>query len=269
MLRGRNLMRAINVNAPDAQGVRPEPLVGTVTQFESTGRSRSDRMTVGLQYRVPQRRIFMGGQYTLGQLKNHADSAMSLPANSLDPDAEWGPSAQDIRHRINWNFNVPFVWATRVNVNGDVRSAAPYNITTGRDDNLDGVVNDRPAGYTRNSARGAARFDMSVRLSRNVAFGPKRGTPAGPGRDIGFAQGPGGRGGQGGPGGGFPGGGRGPDAFGGAAQRFSAELWVSASNIFNRVNYLTFAGNQLSQLFGQPTSASQPRRLEMGINFRF
>jgi len=264
MLRGRNLMRAINVNAPDADGVRPEPTVGVVTQFESTGRSQSDRLSVGLQYRVPRRRIFMGGNYTLGQLKNYADSATSLPANSLDPNAEWGPSRQDIRHRVNWNLNVPFVFATRLNVNGLAQSAAPYNLTTGLDNNQDGIVNDRPAGITRNSARGADRFDMSVRLSKSFTFGPKRGTPAGPGRAVGFAQGPGGPGGRGPGGGGF-----GPDTFGGAAQRFTAELFINASNVFNYVNYLTFVGNQRSPLFGQATSAAAPRRFETGINFRF
>jgi hypothetical protein len=275
-LRGRNLMRAINANAPDAEGIRPEPTVGVVTQFESTGRSQSDRLTVGLQYRAPRRRIFMGGNYTLGQLKNHADSATSLPANSLDPDAEWGPSRQDIRHRVNWNFNMPFVFATRLNVTGVAQSAAPYNITTGLDNNQDGIVSDRPEGVTRNSARGADRFDMSVRLSKSFTFGPRRGTPAGPGGGgVARDQGPGGQGGQGGPGGpggrGNPGGGGGlgPDTFGGAAQRFTAELWISASNVFNYVNYLTFVGNQRSPLYGQPTSAAQPRRFETGINFRF
>jgi len=265
MLRGRNLMRAINVNAPDADGVRPEPTVGVVTQFESTGRSQSDRLTTGLQYRMPRRRVFIGGNYTLGQLRNYADSATSLPANSLDPNAEWGPALLDVRHRVNWNFNVPFVLAMRLNVTGVAQSAAPYNITTGLDGNQDGIVNDRPAGVTRNSARGAQRFDMSVRLSRTLAFGPSRGTPAGPGRAVGLAQGPGGRGG-----GDNPGGGRGPDAFGGAAaQRFTADLWISASNVFNYVNYLTFVGNQRSPLYGQATSASQPRRFETGVNFRF
>ena len=109
LLRGRNQLRSLNVNAPDAFGVRPEPNVGTVTQFESTGRSASDRLNVNLNYRVPQRRIFMNVSYTLGQAKNHADNALSLPANSLNPDAEWGPSSQDVRHRLNamLNFGLP------------------------------------------------------------------------------------------------------------------------------------------------------------------
>jgi hypothetical protein len=276
LLRGRNMMRAVNANAPDAFGVRPEPAIGTVTQFESTGRSQSDRMAVGLNYRVPQQRIFMGTSYILGQVKNHADSATSLPANSLNPDAEWGPSFQDVRHRINWNVNVPFVYGLRGSVNGTAQSASPYNITTGQDDNLDGVVNDRPAGVGRNAARGAARFDLSLRLSRNFAFGPSGATTGGPGggRQGGgggrgaaaggpqLQQGPGGPGGPGGaPGGGGAG-------FGGAG-RFNVEVWASANNVLNRVNYVNFVGNVQSRLFGQATSAAQPRRIELGMNFRF
>ena len=302
LLRGRNLMRAVNINTPDAFGVRPEPSVGTVTQFESTGRSQSDRLNVSLNYRVPQRRIFMGGNYTLGQVKNHADSATSLPANSLDPDAEWGPSFQDVRHRMNAMINVPLLLGTRVNVNANAQSASPYNITTGTDTNLDGVVNDRPAGVGRNSARGSARFDMSLRLSRNFSFGPRRGGagqgggqgggqrgggqpgggggfqgggPGGPGGG-GFGPPPGGGGapqiagpgGPGGPGGGGPGGGGG-NPFANANQRFSAEVWISANNVLNRVNYLNYVGNMLSPFFGSATSAAQARRVEVGMNFRF
>jgi hypothetical protein len=288
MLRGRNLMRAVNINTPDEFGVRPEPGVGTVTQFESTGRSLSDRLNVNLNYRVPQKRIFMGGNYTLGQVKNHADSATQLPANSLDPDAEWGPSFQDVRHRVNAMINVPLFLGSRVSVNANAQSASPYTITTGEDDNLDGVVNDRPAGVGRNSARGSARFDMSLRLSRNFSFGPQRtqaggqgggqggqrGGPGGPGGAPG--GGPGGGGGfgppaggaapqlgQGGPGG--PGGGGPPNGTG----RFTAEVWISANNVLNHVNYVNYVGNIQSRFFGQATSAAQARRVEVGMNFRF
>jgi hypothetical protein len=278
VLRGRNLMRSVNINAPNALGVRPEPGVGTVTQFESTGRSASDRLNVSLNYRVPQRRIFLGGNYTLGQVRNHADGATSLPADSLNPDAEWGPSNQDIRHRVNFNFNMPFVYGMRATVNGNTQSAAPYNITTGRDDNLDGIVNDRPAGVGRNAGRGAARFDMSFRLSRNISFGSQSATGGGGrqggggGGQTGGAPGGGRQALQQGPGGG--GGGRGPGGPGGdggfgGTGRFTAELWVSANNVLNRVNYLNFVGNQLSPFFGRATSAAQPRRIEMGLNFRF
>jgi len=283
MLRGRNQMRAVNANAPDEFGVRPEPAIGTVTQFESTGRSMTDRLNVNLNYRVPQKRIFMGGNYTLGQVKNHADSATTLPANSLDPNAEWGPSFQDVRHRVQAMINVPFFLGARINAQGQAQSASPYNITTGVDNNLDGVVNDRPDGVGRNSARGTARFDMSLRLSRQFAFGPQRAQTGGGGA----GRGGNGRGGNGGnapggfPGGGNPqfgqgggpggpgGGGGGNFNNGGGSQRFSAEVWVSANNALNHVNYVNYVGNMLSPFFGRATSAAQARRVEVGMNFRF
>jgi hypothetical protein len=35
------------------------------------------------------------------------------------------------------------------------------------------------------------------------------------------------------------------------------------------VNYGSYSGNMLSEFFGQPTSAQQPRRLTVGSAFRF
>jgi len=283
MLRGRRLMRSVNVNAPGPDGVRPEPNIGNVTQFESTGRSQSDRLTVNMNYRVPNRRIFMGGNYTLGQVKNHADSATALPANSLDPNAEWGPSFQDVRHRVNAQANFPFFAGTRINGNVNAQSATPFTITTGVDNNLDGVVNDRPAGVGRNTARGTARVDVGMRVSRTFSFGQRGGTTGGPvaggapgggGRRGGAPGGGGlpagaapqfGQGGPGGPGGRNNGGGNPFNDNG----RFSAEVWISANNLLNNVNYLNYVGNQLSPFYLQPTSAAQARRIEVGMNFRF
>ncbi|MEQ1761115.1 MAG: hypothetical protein ABL986_22635, partial [Vicinamibacterales bacterium] len=73
----------------------------------------------------------------------------------------------------------------------------------------------------------------------------------------------------GGPGGG--GGGGGAFGFGGAQanQRFTVEFYAQATNLLNRTNYLNFSGNQQSPFYSLPTSASQPRRLEVGMQFRF
>ena len=57
--------------------------------------------------------------------------------------------------------------------------------------------------------------------------------------------------------------------FNGGAQRFSTEVWISANNVLNRVNYLNFVGNQLSPFRNTATSAAQARRVEVGMNFRF
>ena len=240
-IRGRNQMRSRNINAPDALGVRPEPNIGTVTQIESTGRTSNDRLNVNMSYRVPAKRLFMNANYTLATMKNVADNALSLPANSLDPDAEWGPASQDIRHRFNAMVTFPLWLGLRANVNTHASSAAPYTITTGRDDNGDGVSNDRPPGVGRNGARGAARWELSTRASKAIGFGGQRSSE---------------RGGRGSAG----------DA---ADQRFNVEFYVQAFNVLNRINYVNFSGNLQSPFFGQPTSAAQARRVEVGTQLRF
>jgi outer membrane receptor for ferrienterochelin and colicin len=294
MLRGHRRIRSININAPDEFGNRPDPAVGTVTQYESTGRSVTDRLTLGGNYRFPQRRIFVNMNYTLGRVKNHADSETSLPANSLDPDAEWGPSRQDVRHRLQGTINVPIMLGLRANLNVNAQSATPYTITTGRDDNRDGVSNDRPIGVGRNTARGTATFTTNLRVSRAFALGGQRtgggfpggrGGPGGPGGGIGpggpagggagaslgetflaQGQGGGGRGGGGRAGGGGRGGNQGDAAFN---SRYMMELFVTADNLFNRVNYGGYSGNLLSPYYGLPTMAQRPRQVLIGMQFRF
>ena len=55
--RGYGILRSMNVNAP-VDGVRPDPLTGNVTEISSTGERAQDRITVGLNWRIPSRRIF-------------------------------------------------------------------------------------------------------------------------------------------------------------------------------------------------------------------
>jgi hypothetical protein len=62
------------------------------------------------------------------------------------------------------------------------------------------------------------------------------------------------------------GGGPGP---GGGNDRFALEFYVQGYNILNRTNFMNFSGNLLSPFFGNPTSAAQARRLEVGMQFRF
>jgi carboxypeptidase family protein len=256
MLRGRNQMRARDINTPDPiTGLRPEPAISSVTQFESTGRSARDSFNVNIGYAIPRRQMNLGMNYTLARYRNHADNATQLPVDSYHPDLEWGPSSQDIRHRLQANLFLPPVRGFRLTLNGLVyQSGAPYNITTGVDDNHDLVINDRPLDATgkvigRNSARGAARWgDISMRLGRAFVFG---GSPP-------RAQQ------QGGPRGGGGGGG-----FQQANARFNLEFFAQADNVLNRVNFTNYAGTMTSRLFGQPTAASQARRVQLGFQFRF
>jgi hypothetical protein len=268
MLRSRDQMRSINLNQPFISGEtvdfrgdvvpvysRPDESVGNITQFESTGRSNSDRYTFNYNYRLPRFNNFFGGNYTLGFAKNDTDSATSLPVDSNNLAAEWGIARSDVRHRLQTQFNFPLVYGVRLNGNVNAQSASPYNITTGLDTNKDGVFNERPDGVARNTARGTGTWTMNLRLQKQFNIGA---LPTGGSPQVFQQRGNGG----GGRGGGFNG-------NNGTASRYNVELFVSADNVFNHVNYGGYSGNQLSKLFGKPTSAQTARRIQVGMGFRF
>ena len=248
VLRGRNLMRSLNVNAP-VDGVRPNPAFGDITQFESTGKSSSDRLTIGTRIRMQmknQQPAMFNVSYTFGHEKNFADGATSLPSDNLNPDVDWGPSRQDIRHRLQVQAQAPILFGVRGNVNLNVSSGVPYNMTTGRDDNDDGAFNDRPEGVTRNSLRGDTTWGLNLNLSRRFSLSGVSTPVRGGGQGFG---GPGGRG----------------NAGGGK----SMELFVQAQNVLNHVTRTGYTGNLLSPFFGTATSVGQPRDVNLGVRFNF
>ena len=272
MLRGRHTMRSRNINAP-VNGVRPNPAFGDITQFESTGRTQSDRLQLSTNFRlqVRQQPSQLRFTYTLGQEKNFADSATSLPTDNLNPDVDWGPARQDIRHRFQVQGQVPLVYGIRFSPTFNAQSGVPYNMTTGFDDNNDGAFNDRPAGVTRNSLRGDWTWSFNLNVTKRVNLGPlpTQGTPGrAQGNGVNFAQ-------QGG--GGFAGGGQGGQGgFGGnrgggnqGNSRYSMEIFARANNVLNHVSPQGYTGNLSSRFFGLATGVSDARDVNVGIRFNF
>ncbi len=262
--RGDTELRSRNINAPIAGAGRPNPEIGNEAQIEATGRVAQDRLHVNLNFSKPQRHIFAGLNYILSSTKNDSDSPLALPSDSNDPDVDYGPSAQDARHRLFAiaSFGLPLklrtLWMSQF------VSALPYNIITGLDNNLDSVTNDRPPGVGRNSARGSASWNLNARLSRAFSFGPPREGDQGP-------MPPGGgpirmRGGRGG-------GGDGPRVMMSSmdpdAGRYSVEFYVQAFNVLNHTNFTTYAGSLRSPFFGDPVAAAPARRIELGVQFGF
>ena len=144
---------------PLAQHQRPGPRrapgddVGQHHVFETTGEAESQGLDVNFNFNYQPRRLFGVIGYTIGERNNYTDGALSLPVDSNDLEAEWGPASDDIRHRIFGFFNTELFWGLRAGINYRALSGRPYNITTGFDTNLDGVINERPEGYGRNAGR--------------------------------------------------------------------------------------------------------------------
>jgi hypothetical protein len=269
--RGHDTLRSVNVNAP-IDGARPDPLAGNVTQIESTGRRATDRVNVAMTLRVPKVRGLMGNvMYQYANTRNFADSPLALPSNSNDPDADWGPSAMDIRHRLFFMFNTPLLQGVRMSMQAQHSSAPPYNVTTGFDDNGDTVFNDRPAGVGRNSRRGASQWNVNMRVNRSFNLGGVLGGD-GPMMLGGGPPPPPPANNQQGPGTGAGAGGGGPVQMmmvDGNASRYRLDLYVQVFNLLNTANYNAFVGNLQSSYFGQPTSAAPPRRFEIGASLSF
>jgi len=255
--RGSNMLRGVNVNAPAATGVRPDPTAGTITDIRSTASTSFDGLSVNFNYMNPQRRMFLAANYFLSRSINEGDGAFSLAADASNLAAERGPALQDARHRVMGFMNMP-LWGRRLSLGSSIRvqSALPYNITTGRDDNGDTISNDRPSGVARNSGRGSALVDLSTRLAWRFAFGGA--APAGPGGpQIRIMRG----GGDSNPLGDMP--------SGDGTKRYGIELYAQAFNLLNHVNATTFSGVVTSPFFGQATAAAPPRRVEVGARFSF
>jgi hypothetical protein len=55
-----------------------------------------------------------------------------------------------------------------------VYSGKPVNITTGADNNQDGIVNDRPAGVLRNTLPGPGMIELDLNLAHDFALSKSR-----------------------------------------------------------------------------------------------
>ena len=172
--RGSDLLRGRNVNAPLADGTRPDAEWGNVTLIESTARSQAHVVNTGFNINLPWRRTFLFVNYSLAKAMNDTDGAFSLPVDSFDAGAEIAPAQGDVRHRVSGMFNMNLWQGFKLATSFSGNSAPPYNITTGRDDNNDTVSNDRPTGVGRNApGRTTAGISAHASATRSAsAAGP-------------------------------------------------------------------------------------------------
>jgi hypothetical protein len=259
---GTNRLRGRNVNAPAADGSRPEPSLGNVTQVESTAHSRGDSLNAGVNMNIPSRRTVLFANYTWLRQRNDADGPFSLPADSYNLGGEWGPAAGVPHHIFSGMINTAFRRNLRVGLTGTARSGVPYNVTTGRDGNADTVFNDRPAGVARNSQWTKSMWDAGARVSYAFGFGARAAAGGMPGGPTVVIQRIGGTSAA-------------TDMLnaigGGGAEdkRVRFELFVSAQNLFNHVNPTGYSGVMTSPFFGQPTAAMPARRIDVGMRMGF
>jgi hypothetical protein len=246
--RGWNLLRLRNVNEPLA-GIRPLLDRGPVLQYESTARLFRQQLVLGGTTRLSWLNLL--GSYTLSSRLTDADSSRTIPANSYDLSTEYGPSSNDRRHRGIVTLSVTLPWKLQARSTLSASSGAPFNIRTGRDNNGDTLLADRPAFASpadpgavvtpfgtfnpdprsgdriipRNYGREGGQWEIDLSLVRGVEF-------------------------------------RGPEGP-------KASLGLSINNLLNHVNFTGYRGVIGSPTFGIASRALAGRRVDLTAQFGF
>jgi hypothetical protein len=253
--RSVDVFRGLNLNAP-VNGVRPDPAFANVIEVVSDARIHTQTLGTTLnvnlapnaraasQPRWNWRRTTARVSYWLSKAENDTDGPFNVPSSG-SLATEWGPSIGDRRHRLQASINSQALKNLNANVSLGGISGAPYNITTGMDDNGDLIFNDRPAGVARNAARTPWQLTWSSNVSYSLGFG----TPA-----VGRVQ--------------EHGGGE-RAAVAQASGRYRLVFTVQVQNLTNRANYTGYSGVMTSQFFRQPTAVMNPRKIDIGMSFRF
>jgi hypothetical protein len=206
-----------------------------VNLIESTGSSRTNAMTATFRGRIAE---FKGSvQYVLSRRTDDSSGIFDLPADSHDFAAERGRADLDRRHRLN--VAGTYAWkrdrirlATRLTI----ASAAPFDITTGSDDNHDLILNDRPPGVTRNTGTGPDLAQVDLRFSTIFrAPRPRSADPESTKRD----------------------------------HVDNLELNLDVFNVLNAVDATTIVGVITSPLFGRPATVRPARSMQVSLRYRF
>jgi hypothetical protein len=229
--RGISLFRSIDANAPPFPPFidRPDAALGQNRRMQSDGYQKSNSLE--LTFRGQPSRFFSGQiQYTLSKTYNNTSGITYFPANSYDPAADWARSDNDRRHKFDLLGSSHFTNLFTLGAALSLYSGKPVNVTTGADNNGDGVVNDRPFGYARNTLDGPGLINLDLNLAHDFIFKPQSDKQ----KDV-------------------------P----------TLTVSLNSFNILNHPNYVTYVGVLTSPFFGLPVAANPPRRLQLNLEFKF
>jgi len=174
--RGIDVFRSIDANAPVPIGgnyVAPNPALGQVRQIQSEGYLKGNALE--LTFRGKPSKFFAGQiQYTLSRTYNNTSGITYFPANSYDPAADWGRSDNDRLHKFDLLASSQPTRFFTVGAALSLYSGKPVNITTGADDNHDGIINDRPTGIGRNTMYGPGTINLDLSLSHDFPLSKRK-----------------------------------------------------------------------------------------------
>jgi hypothetical protein len=166
-LRNRNINAPFPGTAIDPTLTRDEidrlrpfyPFVGRINQFESIGNGLTKTLNFLVQVPPTSRllKTTITGTFQYGLTWAYDDSQAQ---NQYDMRSDW--ARNDQRHRFQGSFSIRPPKIGSFSINGNANTGRAYSITSGRDDNFDQLINDRPFGVKRNSMRGPGMYTLNV-----------------------------------------------------------------------------------------------------------
>jgi hypothetical protein len=247
-------LRSRNINAPeDGTPNGPRPLAANLNlyQFQQTGHLGGNVMFVGVdQHSLKRLQIFAG--YIRMDLRGNADGDTFFPQSSYSDRGEVARPSWEATHQLIAFTNYALPRGVSLSFQFNAASGLPYNVTTGFDNNGDGVFNDRPVFSTSSGAtvyntrfgtlsptgagvpldRNAGTLPWNVHLDGNLSR--TFALPHRPGKE-----------GQ------------------------SLALNLRSTNLLNHTNVLAVGGVLGSPEFGQAYQADPGRRVEAGLRWSF
>ena len=254
------VLRSFNANAPQISAVSsdpaaaPRPLAPNLNLFEygQTGRFAGPYAFLGLNH-FTQRFSLISG-YLYNGFRTNAENPNIFPQSTYEHTKDWARPTGSPTHSLFAViiYGLPFKVGSTTNLS--VASGAPYDITTGFDNNGDGVFNDRPSlvsspgpgvyatpfgflstsepngNLQRNLGTMPATVHLDLALNRSFFFKETRGARV---REQ--------------------------------TLRFDAR----SSNLLNHANYTAVDGVVGTPQFTQPVTADYGRRIEFGARLSF
>lgn len=173
--RGAQQFRSRDANAPlpPSFAGRPNPEVNVLRRIESAGRLEGHALEIALRGDIAPRISGMV-QYVFGRTMTDTGGLNWFPAASFAPQGEWGRADTDRRQQFNFLGTAALQRWLNFGVSAYAVSALPFNITTGGDDNRDGMALDRPSGVGRNTGHGPGGLGFDLRWNHEFRFEPAR-----------------------------------------------------------------------------------------------
>lgn len=169
-IRGLRQFRSRDANAPLPETnflTRPNPQRNALRQIESAGRLANNSLEIQIRGTLAPRLTGLA-QYTLAKTESNTGGLLYFPADNYNPQEEWSRADGDRRHVFNLLANAPLHPWLNLGVAVQLQSAPPFNITTGRDDNRDGLPLDRPANLPRNAGIAAPTYTLDLRYYKEL-----------------------------------------------------------------------------------------------------